>query len=331
MSSFSYEEYYMFELDQLQKDQNFFNEVLRFDYMKVTDITCINEGIVELVGKFFKWIIQKLKDMKDFLVRTFSKIFGKITEKTNTAEDKIEKVSRKIKNKTVELKNVEISNFNFISFNDTVNLCLFSKCGNLNKALLILDFYQNIDMNEEKIRLNAPEFVKIVDKEGYLSAINDISGALASFKKMNLKSTSSDLKSSSTMKQFIFSSIYFNNDREDDKYTEYVVGDIKADGQYLTGLKLDLQEINKQIPIIKKSVKDNEDGLSKTKKKIESIQNNMGAVKEDIFNGLKMFSSSLITLFNYNRDILIWLSQLATAELNYINKMINTAEKAFGE
>ena len=88
--------------------------------------------------------------------------------------------------------------------------------------------------------------------------------------------------------------------------------------------KMQADRIKKCLSDIKNSVSTNEKTLELSKKKMTNIEKRMDedVVTEELFKYFKLFSDSYIKLFNYNRDILLYLSKISNSQLSYISNIM---------
>lgn len=323
------EEYYLFQIDQLYKDQSFIQEMMNYDYHCIKKQVAINESkLVELMKSFFKWIIQKFNDMKDFLKKVFSTIITKLDKKIDITGNKCNSIVRILHNEknNFVLKNEVVSDLNFVAYEDIVKSADFKYCKNIDIAQRILDFYLNIETNRDKIEINVPTFVSLVKSKGYAAACSE---NLFNIKMVNqfFKNNfeESPMHNKETMKRLIYQSIYGGG--QDKDLVTYQ--DITVDRDFVVDLNLQTKSLNTNLGVIKDGIKSNEKALDLSKKKIENIEKKIDGevISEDIFKSFKIFTDYFIKLFNYNRDILVYLCEISNSQISYIDRMLNKIEQ----
>lgn len=328
-------ENYEFQIDQLYKDQNFLQEMMKYDYTCISEQISINESkLTDLVKNFFKYIIQKINDMINFIRKIFGKVKTDLGVKVKKTQERAESVKRTLSQRfeghEIILKNEKVQEMNFISYESIIEGSSISGCKNLNIAQKILDFYIDPISNEKQIELNVPLFIKEVQVNGYNAACSSMLFSLkyANVKINDLKNNGNEsgITDQNTMKKILYSSIFL--DKQDKDVVDYE--DIKVDSQFVFGLELDIGSIDKGTKKIANLLSLNEKTLSTSKKKIQNIENRMNGevVTEKTFKLFKLFSDNFIKLFNYNRDILIYLSEISNFQLNYINRLMSKIEQA---
>lgn len=326
------EEYYSFQIDQMYKDQNFLQEMMAYDYSCIREQVVVNEAkLGELVKNFFKWIIQKFNDMIVFIKKIFGKVYSQLTDKTKETQDitiSIENILSNNKEKVFILKNQRFSELNFITYEDFVKSSDFKSCQNIDIAQRILDLYLDYDRNEEQIKINTPQFVQIVKTKGYRAAcsneIFNLKVINAYLKKMRNKQVDDHIDKEE-MKKILYQTI-FSSDQDKDTI-EYK--DITVNLQFITGCKLQIESINKCNGRVKNAISTNEKTMEISKKKIQNIEKRMNdsVITEEMFKSFKLFSEYFVKLFNYNRDILLYLSEISNFQLSYLNNMMKKIDQ----
>lgn len=322
------ENYYLFQIDQLYKDQSFLQEMMKYNYSCIIEQVAINEvRLGELVKNFFKWIIQKFNDMIQFIKKLFAKVEDKISSNIDTVDKELaftERMIDRTKEKEFVLKNQRISEMNFVYYESVVKSSDFKNCKNIDIAQRILDMFLDTERNLEQININVPQFVKIVRNQGYGAACSDpLFGLKVSTNHLNriMQGKSDNDITVEDMKKMIYSSIFLG-DKQDKDIVDY--GDIKVDRFTITDFKMQSDKIKKCLIDIKNSVSTNEKTLELSKKKMTNIEKRMDedVVTEELFKYFKLFSDSYIKLFNYNRDILLYLSEISNSQLSYISNIM---------
>lgn len=325
------EEYYLFQINQLYKEQSFIQEMMGYDYYCIKEHIAINEvKLFELMKSFFKWVIQKINDLKAFLKKVISNIITELDKKSIAIKNKGKSVEDLLFNdkKQFVLKNEIVSDLNYVAYENIVKASDFKYCKNIDIAQTILDFYLNIETNKQKIEINVPRFISIVKSKGYVAACSENLfnvNMMNQFVKKHFEE--SPMHDKEIMKRMIYQSIYLNG--QDKDTIDYQ--DITVDYDFVLTLNQQMKSIDKNIRIIKDGIKSNERVLDLSKKKIENIEKRIDGetISEEIFKSFKMFTDCFIKLFNYNRDILIYLCEISNSQMSYINRMLNKIEQHF--
>lgn len=332
MMSSCMEDYYLFEMDQLEKDQIFLQQMIQYDYTCLKENVMIHEAkLTELVKNFFNYIIQKINDLISFMKSFFQKVFSIFSKKIRNTEENIDKALNVTKTepefKEFILQNEEIRELNDKYYKLMIDDIDIRRCPMLDIGNNILDLFLDYDKNYEKIKPETSKFCMMFKVNGYAEACGSGDFTVKVFDLSKNKKIGDVSHDKSFMKQAFYQCIY-NQDMN-----EYETGDLTVNTKTLQDFKYTLELMNKGIDKIKNSQKANENELTIVKKRIQNIQKRMDSelVREDLFKMFRSMSNDFLKIFSYNKDILIFATEITEAEISYIDSKINKINKHIEE
>ena len=300
-------ELYNFQITQIESDRELLKELFIIEASNMLNNTVleslnINENtITNAIRSFFKWISEKIQSFIDFIRKIFKKHTSETTQKSDAISKKIDQVKEKPIN--ITLDNVFLPDFDIEKYKKYSNMSNFKNIRVFDIVTVLTDYFKFPDQNKDELMINVPEFERIVNK-GYSCAVKF--------------TVPPEVKKMEDMKRFLKKEICGNDDI------------VMQTGVHITNKEL--EEYKNQIGYmddeqrnLNKLISDNVKELERQKKILTSVEKTVS--NSGLFDIFKTYSIKLVSLFNYNKDVLTILLSMRDDYYNSINSLINRVIK----
>lgn len=295
---------YKFQLEQVELDRQILKSIITIESIKRLDNSILEyyniteNKITDAIRGFFKAIIEKIQSFIDFLKNIFTKQSESKAETKHIA-NKIDDVIIKHKNIDITLENVRCDEIDMDKYKKFINMSNFNKMRIFDIAIAITDFFRSPDERKDDIKINVQEFHKRVKEKTYASSVD--------FIMPNGLTTAQDVKN------FIYKEVYGE--------AEIQYSDMKITNKELDKLKDSLSFLDNVGRDLEKLIDDNVKQLEKHKKILMSCEKTVQTT--DLFDIFKVYTTDLIHLFNYNKDVTVILLNISRDHVLMTNAIIN--------